>query len=117
VDREFPLVRDDSYGMFEYACHEGNRAMFNILSGARADDRAAAAKNKSPLMMTIRSCWPGAIEVARRRPSFRVEPSSGFGTKGYRRDRPALAARVSGCNARSDRPLRRLIATFLATAA
>ena len=23
----------------EYACHEGNYAMFNILSGARADDR------------------------------------------------------------------------------
>jgi hypothetical protein len=44
---EFPLVRDDSYGMFEYACHEGNRAMFNILSGARADDRAAAAKNRA----------------------------------------------------------------------
>jgi len=25
-------------GMFEYACHEGNRAMRNMLSGARADD-------------------------------------------------------------------------------
>ena len=39
---EFPLRRDDGYGMFEYACHEGNLAMFNILSGARADDRKAA---------------------------------------------------------------------------
>jgi len=39
---QFPLRRDDGYGMFEYACHEGNLAMFNILSGARADDRAAA---------------------------------------------------------------------------
>jgi hypothetical protein len=39
-----PLKRDDSYGMYEYACHEGNLAMFNILSGARADERAAAAK-------------------------------------------------------------------------
>jgi hypothetical protein len=28
--------------MFEYACHEGNHSLFNILSGARADDRAAA---------------------------------------------------------------------------
>jgi hypothetical protein len=26
----------------EYACHEGNYAMFNILSGARADEKAAA---------------------------------------------------------------------------
>ena len=41
---QMPLKRDDSYGMFEYACHEGNLAMFNILSGARADDRAAAGK-------------------------------------------------------------------------
>ena len=39
-----PLKRDDGYGMFEYACHEGNLAMFNILSGARADDRAAAGR-------------------------------------------------------------------------
>jgi hypothetical protein len=41
---QFPLKRDDGYGMFEYACHEGNLAMFNILSGARADDRAAAGR-------------------------------------------------------------------------
>lgn len=41
---QFPLKRDDDYGMFEYACHEGNLAMFNILSGARADDRAAAGR-------------------------------------------------------------------------
>ena len=40
---QFPWRRDNSYGIFEYACHEGNHALFNILSGARADDRAAAA--------------------------------------------------------------------------
>jgi hypothetical protein len=39
---QMPLKRDDSYGMFEYACHEGNLAMFNILSGHRADERRAA---------------------------------------------------------------------------
>jgi hypothetical protein len=39
---QFPLERDDEYGMYEYACHEGNYAMFNILSGARADERAAS---------------------------------------------------------------------------
>lgn len=39
---EFPWKRDESYGMFEYACHEGNYAMFNILSGARAEERRAA---------------------------------------------------------------------------
>jgi hypothetical protein len=41
---QFPLNRDDSYGMFEYACHEGNLAMFNILSGHRADERRAAGE-------------------------------------------------------------------------
>jgi hypothetical protein len=39
---QLPLKRDDDYGMYEYACHEGNYSMFNILSGARADDKAAA---------------------------------------------------------------------------
>jgi hypothetical protein len=35
----FPLVRDPGYGMFEYACHEGNYGLRNILSAARAADR------------------------------------------------------------------------------
>jgi hypothetical protein len=43
---ELPLERDDTYGMYEYACHEGNYAMFNLLSGARADERAPAGKNR-----------------------------------------------------------------------
>jgi hypothetical protein len=42
----FPLQRDDSYGMYEYACHEGNYAMVNILSGARAEERAAAGESR-----------------------------------------------------------------------
>jgi hypothetical protein len=39
------LGRDDTYRMFEYACHEGNRAVENSLKGSRAQDRADAAKN------------------------------------------------------------------------
>jgi hypothetical protein len=35
----FPWKRDQGYGMFEYACHEGNYAMFNILSGSRAAEK------------------------------------------------------------------------------
>jgi hypothetical protein len=35
----FPWRQDPGYGFYEYACHEGNYAMPNILSGARADDR------------------------------------------------------------------------------
>jgi hypothetical protein len=41
-----PLTRDDSYQMFEYACHEGNHAMPNTLSAGRARDKADAAKQK-----------------------------------------------------------------------
>jgi hypothetical protein len=33
-----PLKSHPEYGMFEYACHEGNYAMKHILSGARADE-------------------------------------------------------------------------------
>jgi hypothetical protein len=35
----FPLQRDDAYGMFEYACHEGNYGLRNILSASRADEK------------------------------------------------------------------------------
>jgi hypothetical protein len=34
----FPLTRDPGYGMFEYACHEGNYGLRNILSASRAED-------------------------------------------------------------------------------
>jgi hypothetical protein len=32
----FPLTRDPGYVMYEYACHEGNYAIRNILSAFRA---------------------------------------------------------------------------------
>jgi len=35
----FPLSRDESYVLHEYACHEGNYAIANILSAARAAER------------------------------------------------------------------------------
>jgi hypothetical protein len=35
----FPFVKDDTqYELVEYACHEGNYAMTNILNGARASE-------------------------------------------------------------------------------
>ena len=36
---------DDQYELVEYACHEGNYGMTNILSGARAEERAAEQAN------------------------------------------------------------------------
>ncbi|HXD72941.1 MAG TPA: hypothetical protein VN628_04365 [Vicinamibacterales bacterium] len=37
-----PIPREDTYGFYEYACHEGNYAMRNLLSGSRAEDRRRA---------------------------------------------------------------------------
>jgi hypothetical protein len=38
-----PLTRDDNEAIFEYACHEGNLAMPNLLSGARKIEAAGGA--------------------------------------------------------------------------
>jgi len=35
--------KDETQRPFEYACHEGNYGLRNILSAARSEDRAAAA--------------------------------------------------------------------------
>jgi hypothetical protein len=46
-----PLPRDDDYGFYEYACHEGNYTMRNILSGSRAAEKAyndAVARGEKP---------------------------------------------------------------------
>jgi hypothetical protein len=36
---EFPFERDTDYRIYEYACHEGNRAIEGLLGGARAEER------------------------------------------------------------------------------
>jgi hypothetical protein len=38
------LTQDPDQPLFEYACHEGNFAMRNILSAARAEEAAAAGR-------------------------------------------------------------------------
>lgn len=42
-----PLTQDDTEPLQLYECHEGNYGLRNILSAARADDRAAAAAKGS----------------------------------------------------------------------
>jgi len=37
-------MRQTGDPLFEYACHEGNYALGNILAGARADEKKAAAQ-------------------------------------------------------------------------
>ena len=39
----FPLKRDPSYQMVEYACHEGNYALRDILGGRRVQETAGKA--------------------------------------------------------------------------
>jgi hypothetical protein len=39
----FPITHEPGYQIFEYACHEGNYAMANSLSAARAEEKAEAA--------------------------------------------------------------------------
>ena len=41
----FPWQQDDNYVIYENACHEGNDSLTNILSGARAQERAAAIES------------------------------------------------------------------------
>ena len=43
---DIPITKDDSYQMFEYACHEGNYSMVNMLEGARAREAAEEAAKK-----------------------------------------------------------------------
>jgi hypothetical protein len=41
----FPIKKDDTqYELVEYACHEGNYGLVNILAGARAEEKEKAAK-------------------------------------------------------------------------
>ena len=45
IERPYTAVLDLSTqeSIYEYACHEGNRGLENILSAARSEERAAAA--------------------------------------------------------------------------
>jgi hypothetical protein len=40
----FPIMQEPGYELFEYTCHEANYSMTNMLSGARAQERAEPAK-------------------------------------------------------------------------
>jgi hypothetical protein len=45
-----PLTIDDHEPIFEYACHEGNYGLRNILSGARTEERIAAEDGKKGIV-------------------------------------------------------------------
>jgi hypothetical protein len=59
-----PLTANPDERIMEYACHEGNRAMANILSAARAEERAVADAAKKGITLKV-SDVPTAAEGER----------------------------------------------------
>jgi len=59
-----PLTRSADERIMEYACHEGNRAMANILSAARSEEKAVAEAAKRGIKLTV-SDSPTAAEGER----------------------------------------------------
>jgi hypothetical protein len=53
-----PLTITDTEPIMEYACHEGNYAMTNILNGARAEERAAEEDAKQGIVRAPRQGPP-----------------------------------------------------------
>ena len=45
-----PLVEDDGQPIFEYACHEGNYGIRNILAGAREDQKKGIEPSNGPAL-------------------------------------------------------------------
>ena len=43
---QIPLYTQEGLELYEYACHEGNRAVPNTLSGGRAEDLAASSRDE-----------------------------------------------------------------------
>jgi hypothetical protein len=44
----FPITQEPGYQLFEYACHEGNMAMHNMLNTARMEDAKKAGEGSQP---------------------------------------------------------------------
>lgn len=63
-----PMTRRDTSNplnhLFEYACHEGNRSMLNLLKGARADEQLALDASALVSRQRIDAGHPGLREPA-----------------------------------------------------
>jgi hypothetical protein len=59
-----PLTRNSREAVLEYACHEGNMAMANLLTAARAEERAARATSRAPASARDAEKAPAAPAVA-----------------------------------------------------
>ncbi len=57
-----PLPRLDDYTIYEYACHEGNRSLYNLLRGARIQEqRQRASESDRPVDRKGGRISPGAM--------------------------------------------------------
>jgi hypothetical protein len=56
-----PLTTQAGYQVLPYECHEGNKALHNILSAARAEERAAEEAVKKGLPPPKPSLWLGGV--------------------------------------------------------
>ena len=56
-----PLTTQPGYQVLPYECHEGNHALHNILSAARAEDRAVEEAVKKGLPRPKPSAWLGGV--------------------------------------------------------
>lgn len=59
-----PLTTQPGYQVLPYECHEGNHALHNILSAARAEDRAIEEAVKKGLPRPKPSTWLGGVNPA-----------------------------------------------------
>jgi hypothetical protein len=65
-----PLTRQPGYQIYAYDCHEGNFALMNILSAARAEERAVADAVRKGLPPPEPSEWQGNTGLLPTDPSF-----------------------------------------------
>ena len=52
-----PLTHDPYYVIYEYACHEGNQAIRNILSAGREREKREAAELWVRSRLAMESAW------------------------------------------------------------
>jgi len=65
-----PLTTQPGYQIYSYECHEGNYALRNILSAARAEERAIQLAVEKGLDPPPPSSWQGADVILRDDPTF-----------------------------------------------
>ena len=60
-----PLTMDDDEPIFEYACHEGNYGLRNILSAARAEEKIAEEDAKNGIVRAAARPGDGGEDAER----------------------------------------------------